>query len=181
LIYPIPDPPLPFLGVHLTPTIDQAVTVGPNAVLAFARNGYRISNVDFADLAEMLGFPGFRRLIWSKLRTGLSEMWSSLGKRRYLSLCRRYCPSLELQDFEQYKAGIRAQAAMVDGSLAHDFPIRDTTRSIHVCNAPSPAATSSIPIAKELVHRATKAFGWPEVPESNGRSPPTIPSSRPLL
>jgi L-2-hydroxyglutarate oxidase len=181
LIYPIPDPTLPFLGVHLTRTIDQEVTVGPNAVLAFARSGYHISDVDFADLAEMLGFAGFRRLIRSKLRTGLSEMWSSLSKRRYLSLCRRYCPSLELPDLEPYKAGIRAQAVMADGSLAHDFLIRDTTRSIHVCNAPSPAATSSIPIAKELVRRAAKAFGWPEVPESNGRTPPTTPSSKPLV
>ena len=162
LIYPIPDPALPFLGVHLTRMIGGEVTVGPNAVLAFARNGYRFGDVDLGDLAEMIRFPGFRKVIRNNLRSGLDEMWNSLSKRRYLALCRRYCPELEIADLEPYRPGIRAQAVMRDGTMVHDFLIRETGRSIHVCNAPSPAATSAMPIAAELVRRAKAVFAWPE-------------------
>lgn len=161
LIYPIPDPALPFLGVHLTRTIDREVTVGPNAVLAFARNGYRFGDVNAGDLAEMVRFPGFRKVIAKNLRSGLDEMWKSLSKRRYLALCRRYCPELEVADLEPYRAGIRAQAVMRDGTLVHDFLIRETRRGIHVCNAPSPAATSAMPIAADIVRRAMAVFAWP--------------------
>ncbi|WP_394848505.1 L-2-hydroxyglutarate oxidase [Pendulispora brunnea] len=160
LIYPIPDPALPFLGVHLTRMIGGYVTVGPNAVLAFAREGYRFGDVNYRDLSEMISYPGFRRVIRANLRSGISEMWNSLSKQAYLALCRRYCPELKLDDLTPYRAGIRAQAVLADGSLVHDFLIRETARSIHVCNAPSPAATSAIPIARELVTRATSQFGW---------------------
>ncbi|CAM5762269.1 hydroxyglutarate oxidase [Labrys miyagiensis] len=160
LIYPIPDPGLPFLGVHLTRMIGNYVTVGPNAVLAFAREGYRFRDVDPRDLAEMIGYSGFRKVIRTHLRSGLSEMWNSLSKRRYLALCQRYCPELRLDDLTPYRAGVRAQAVLADGTLVHDFLIRETARSIHVCNAPSPAATSAIPIARDLVGRAEKRFGW---------------------
>jgi L-2-hydroxyglutarate oxidase len=160
LIYPIPDPKLPFLGVHLTRMIGGYVTVGPNAVLAFAREGYRFGDVSPRDLAEMIAYPGFRQVIRANLRSGLSEMWNSLSKRRYLALCQRYCPELRLDDLTPYRPGIRAQAVLGDGTLVHDFLIRETARSIHVCNAPSPAATSSIPIARDLVARATSRFGW---------------------
>ena len=160
LIYPVPDPALPFLGVHLTRMIGGYVTVGPNAVLAFARDGYRFGDVSLRDLAEMVAYPGFRRVIRNNLRSGLSEMWNSLNRRAYLALCQRYCPELRLADLEPYRAGIRAQAVMADGTLAHDFLIKETGRSIHVCNAPSPAATSSIPIARDLVGRAAAQFGW---------------------
>ncbi|KQV81999.1 L-2-hydroxyglutarate oxidase [Rhizobium sp. Root1220] len=160
LIYPIPDPALPFLGVHLTKMIGGYVTVGPNAVLAFAREGYRFFDVSVTDLAEMVRYQGFRRVIRSNLRSGLSEMWNSLNKRGYLALCQRYCPELRLSDLEPYRAGIRAQAVLADGTLAHDFLIRETNRTIHVCNAPSPAATSAIPIARDLASRAAARFGW---------------------
>ncbi|KQS78907.1 hydroxyglutarate oxidase [Rhizobium sp. Leaf384] len=160
LIYPIPDPALPFLGVHLTKMIGGYVTVGPNAVLAFAREGYRFSDVGFGDLKEMISFPGFRRLVRNNFRSGLSEMANSLSKRRYLALCRRYCPELRLDDLQPYRPGIRAQAVLADGSLVHDFLILQTRRTIHVCNAPSPAATSAIPIARHLADRAAALFEW---------------------
>lgn len=162
LIYPIPDPALPFLGVHLTKMIGGYVTVGPNAVLAFARDGYRFGDVSLRDLAETFAYRGFRRLISNNLRSGLSEMWNSLNKRAYLALCQRYCPELTLDDLQPYRPGIRAQAVLADGTLVHDFLIRETARSIHVCNAPSPAATSAIPIARYLIDRAAKHFGWRE-------------------
>lgn len=160
LIYPVPDPELPFLGVHLTRMIGGYVTVGPNAVLAFARNGYRFTDINWRDLSEMISYRGFRRVIRANLRSGLSEMWNSLSKRRYLSLCQRYCPELTLSDLQPYRAGVRAQAVLADGTLVHDFLIRQTARSIHVCNAPSPAATSAIPIGRNLVERAALEFGW---------------------
>ncbi|NEI71620.1 L-2-hydroxyglutarate oxidase [Rhizobium lusitanum] len=160
LIYPIPDPALPFLGVHLTKMIGGYVTVGPNAVLAFARDGYRFGDVSLRDLAEMIAYPGFRRVIRANMRSGLSEMWNSLNRRGYLALCQRYCPELTLKDLQPYRPGIRAQAVLADGTLVHDFLIRETARSIHVCNAPSPAATSAIPIGRDLVNRAAARFGW---------------------
>ncbi|TCP86221.1 L-2-hydroxyglutarate oxidase [Rhizobium sp. PP-CC-2G-626] len=160
LIYPIPDPALPFLGVHLTKMIGGYVTVGPNAVFAFAREGYWFSDVNVRDLKEMIAYPGFRRLVRNNLRSGLSEMGNSLSKRRYLALCRRYCPELQLDDLKPYRPGIRAQAVLADGSLVHDFLIRETRKTIHVCNAPSPAATSAMPIARDLADRAAVLFGW---------------------
>lgn len=160
LIYPIPDPALPFLGVHLTRMIGGYVTVGPNAVLAFARDGYRFGDVSLRDLAEMIAYPGFRKVIRANMRSGLSEMWNSLNRRGYLALCQRYCPELTLKDLQPYRPGIRAQAVLADGTLVHDFLIRETARSIHVCNAPSPAATSAIPIGRDLVNRAAARFGW---------------------
>ncbi|MDI6029056.1 L-2-hydroxyglutarate oxidase [Corticibacterium sp. UT-5YL-CI-8] len=160
LIYPVPDPALPFLGVHLTRMIGGYVTVGPNAVLAFAREGYRFTDFSFKDTAEVLGYRGFRTLARTHLALGLSEMANSLSKRRYLALCRQYCPELKVEDLQPYRAGIRAQAVMADGTIEHDFIIRSTSRIVHVCNAPSPAATSSMPIARAVVDRAATQFGW---------------------
>ena len=151
LIYPIPDPDLPFLGVHLTRMIDGSVTVGPNAVLGFAREGYTKGSIDLADVGDMIRFRGFWNVARKTWRSGVSEFRNSLSKRRYLELCRKYCPALELDDLEPYEAGIRAQAVLRDGTLVHDFLIRETGRSVHVCNAPSPAATSSLPIGAHLV------------------------------
>ena len=150
LIYPIPDPALPFLGVHLTRMIDGSVTVGPNAVLGLAREGYARGSVSARDVAGMAAFPGFWRLAARNWRSGLAEFRNSLSKRRYLDLCRRYAPGLALEDLLPYPAGIRAQAVMADGTLQHDFLIRRTARTLHVCNAPSPAATSSLPIGAHL-------------------------------
>jgi L-2-hydroxyglutarate oxidase len=162
LIYPIPDPDLPFLGVHLTRMIGGYVTVGPNAVLAFSRDGYRFGDFKLGDMTEMLSYRGFRRLIRDNLRSGIFEMWNSLNKRAYLALCQKYCPELVLADLQPYRPGIRAQAVLADGTLVHDFLIKETSRSIHVCNAPSPAATSAIPIARDLIERAKAQFGWRE-------------------
>jgi L-2-hydroxyglutarate oxidase len=147
LIYPVPDPKLPFLGIHLTRMIDGSLTVGPNAVLGLARERYGKFAVSPADLMRMLTFPGFWKLIAAHSRSGLAEMRNSLWKRGYLAACQRYCPSLTLNDLLPMEAGIRAQAVMRDGTLVHDFLFHRTNRCIHVCNAPSPAATSALPIA----------------------------------
>ncbi|MEF0941577.1 L-2-hydroxyglutarate oxidase [Rhizobium sp. BR 362] len=160
LIYPIPDPALPFLGVHLTKMIGGYVTVGPNAVLAFAKEGYRLYDVEWPELLGMIGYSGFRKLVRANLKFGLGEIRNSLFKRSYLSLCQRYCPQLRIDDLLRYRAGVRAQAVLKDGTFVHDFLIKSTRRSLHVCNAPSPAATSAIPIARELLSRATERFGW---------------------
>ncbi|MGK8491703.1 L-2-hydroxyglutarate oxidase [Nocardia asiatica] len=151
LIYPIPDPELPFLGVHLSPTIDGTLTVGPNAVLGLAREGYRKGSFDVRDAREVLGYPGFHRVAKANVRTGLRELRNSLFKRGYLAQCRRYCPELTLADLLPREAGIRAQAVLRDGTLAHDFMIERTERSVHLLNAPSPAATSAMPIAEHIV------------------------------
>lgn len=158
LIYPVPDPDLPFLGVHLTRMIGGYVTVGPNAVLSLARSDYRKLGFNARDVTQMLGFSGFWRTMAGNLGTGLHEAKMSLSRRTYLKSCQRYCPSLRLDDLEPHPSGIRAQAVMRDGTLAHDFMIRNTARTVHVCNAPSPAATSAIPIAEHIAGVAAGVF-----------------------
>lgn len=153
LIYPVPDPSLPFLGVHLSPTIDGDLTVGPNAVLGLSREGYRKGSVDLRDARDALSFPGLHRVARTHLRTGVRELRNSLFKRGYLAECRKYCPELTAADLLPQPAGIRAQAVLRDGTLVHDFLIERTPRSVHVLNAPSPAATSAMPIAEYLVDR----------------------------
>ncbi|CRI56122.1 L-2-hydroxyglutarate oxidase [Pseudomonas sp. CCOS 191] len=157
LIYPIPDPELPFLGVHLTRMIDGSVTVGPNAVLGFGRENYRKFSVNWRDVAEYARFPGFWKTIWNNLGSGTAEMKNSLFKRGYLEQCRKYCPSLQVEDLLPYEAGIRAQAVMRDGTLVHDFLFAETPRMVHVCNAPSPAATSAIPIGQMIAEKILEA------------------------
>ncbi len=152
LIYPVPDPSLPFLGVHLTRKVGGEITVGPNAILGLAREGYPRFSFNLRDAMEAFSFPGFWTMARQHLRYGIKEMWNSIYRRGYLGLCQRYCPELTLEDLEPYPAGIRAQAVMKDGKLAHDFLIRQTARTLHVCNAPSPAATSSIPIGRHIVN-----------------------------
>ena len=156
LIYPVPDPDLPFLGIHLTPMINGALTVGPNAVLGFAREGYPPFSFNAQDVMTYARFPGFWRLIAANWKSGLVEMRNSLFKTHYLQACRKYCPAIELADLLPYEAGIRAQAVMRDGSLVHDFLFTKSERILHVGNAPSPAATSAIPIAqmiaREILH-----------------------------
>ncbi len=151
LIYPIPDPAVPFLGVHLTRMIDGSVTVGPNAVLAWKREGYDKTAISWRDTVEMVGYPGIRKLMYQNLSLGLGEMKNSLFKRGYLKLVQKYCPSLTEQDLLPYPAGVRAQAVSPDGKLIDDFLFVTTARTIHVCNAPSPAATSAIPIGQHIV------------------------------
>ncbi|EPE2649669.1 L-2-hydroxyglutarate oxidase [Vibrio fluvialis] len=153
LIYPIPDPELPFLGVHLTRMIDGSVTVGPNAVQGFKREGYGRVNISVRDVWEMLSFSGFWKVTAKNLKTGLVEMKNSLWKPGYLQLVRKYCPSIELADLQPYPAGIRAQAVLSDGTLVHDFLFAESPRSLHVCNAPSPAATSAMPIGEYICQK----------------------------
>jgi (S)-2-hydroxyglutarate dehydrogenase len=153
LIYPVPNPDLPFLGIHLTRMIDGGVTVGPNAVLGLAREGYPKFSFNARDVSEYARFPGFWKMIRSNLASGLVEIRNSLWKRWYLGECRKYCPSLTIEDLLPEKAGIRAQAVMSDGTIVHDFLFSQTARMLHVCNAPSPAATSSMPIAEMIADK----------------------------
>jgi L-2-hydroxyglutarate oxidase len=154
LIYPVPDPELPFLGVHLTRMIGGYVTVGPNAVLGFAREGYPHFSFNLPDAAATLSFPGFWHMARKHWRSALSELGGSLIRSRYLQECRKYCPELTLRDLQPYPAGIRAQAVLADGTLVHDFMFADTPRMLHVLNAPSPAATAALPIAAVIAARA---------------------------
>ncbi len=150
LVYPVPDPELPFLGVHLSPTIDGRITVGPNAVLALSREGYPRGSVSVRDLRDLVRFPGTWRLGGTHWRTGITELRGSMDRAAYLTMCQRYCPDLTLTDLRPHPAGIRAQAVSRDGTLIHDFVLGRTPRSIHVLNAPSPAATSALPIGERI-------------------------------
>ena len=158
LIYPIPDPDLPFLGVHLTKMIDGTITVGPNAVLGFKREGYGMFNFSLRDTIQFLSFKGFYQVVKKNLKSGLYEMKNSIFKRGYLKEVQKYSPQIKLNDLVPYPAGIRAQAVLEDGTLVHDFLFAESERSIHVCNAPSPAATSAIPIGKYITEKASKAY-----------------------
>ena len=158
LIYPIPDPEMPFLGVHLTRMVDGSVTVGPNAVLGWKREGYGCLNLDLKDSFDMLTFPGFWKVMGKNLLSGIGEFKDSLYKSGYLERVRKYCPSLTKSDLLPYPAGIRAQAVKKDGSLVHDFLFAQSSRSLHVCNAPSPAATSAMPIADYLCQKVVDIF-----------------------
>ncbi|MEQ8446142.1 MAG: L-2-hydroxyglutarate oxidase [Pelagibacterium sp.] len=157
MIYPVPDPDLPFLGIHLTPMIDGRLTVGPNAVLGFSREGYSKFSFSIPDVATYATFPGFWRTIAANFKSGVTEMMDSVFKQRYLRACQKYCPSLEIDDLQPMSAGIRAQAVAADGSLIHDFLFLESARQLHVCNAPSPAATSAMPIADMIVDRLQAA------------------------
>ena len=157
LIYPVPDPDLPFLGVHLSPTIDGRITVGPSAVLGLAREGYPKFSFDRRDVARMAAFPGLWRVARANVRLGIAEIGNSLFKRRYLRECRKYAPGLTTADLQPYEAGIRAQAVRRDGTLVHDFVIERTARMVHVLNSPSPAATAALPIGEHLAGLVTGA------------------------
>jgi (S)-2-hydroxyglutarate dehydrogenase len=164
LIYPVPDPALPFLGVHLTRMIGGEVTVGPNAVLGFAREGYGHFSFNLRDAADTLSFPGFWRMLRKHWRSAFSELRGSVQRERYLQECCKYCPELKSQDLLPYRAGIRAQALMKDGTLVHDFLFADTPRTVHVLNAPSPAATAAMPIARMIVARALHESPYAAIP-----------------
>ncbi|MET8145152.1 L-2-hydroxyglutarate oxidase [Sphaerisporangium sp. NPDC005288] len=151
LVYPVPDPRYPFLGVHLTRRIDGEVLVGPNAVLALAREGYSWRQVSPGDLRDILTWPGTRRMAARHWRTGLAEVYGSLAKRAFLTAARRYVPVLAPHDLVRTTGGVRAQAVGRDGSLLDDFVVDVHGRVILVRNAPSPAATSSLAIARHIV------------------------------
>jgi len=153
LIYPVPDPALPFLGVHLTRTIDGGIVVGPNAVLALARERYGGRGIDLRDAAETLAYPGLWRMLATHWRSAIAELAASLLQSRYLEQCRKYCPELGLDDLEPHPAGIRAQAVLSDGTLVRDFLFVESERMVHVLNAPSPAATAAVPIGQMVADR----------------------------
>lgn len=153
LIYPFPDPDLPFLGVHLTRMIDGTVTVGPNAVLAFKREGYRKTDISIKDSLEMLAYPGMIKLLLRHFKASMAELKNSISKSGYLKLVQKYCPTLDSEDMQPYPAGIRAQAVSENGDIVDDFLFMSTSRSLAVCNAPSPAATSAIPIGEHIVEK----------------------------
>lgn len=150
LIYPVPNPALPFLGVHLTRMIDGSVHAGPNAVLALAREGYRWSDVSLADLGEVVRFPGIYRLAKRYLRIGVDEVARSLSTRRFAAGLARLVPAITPDDLVRAESGVRAQALAPDGSLVDDFLFENARNQVHVLNAPSPAATSSLEIAKHV-------------------------------
>ena len=150
LIYPVPDPRYPFLGVHLTRTVGDEVLVGPNALLALAREGYRPLRVSLRDTAEMLSRGGFYRLIAQNWKSGLREMVGASSKKLFIAAARRYVPELSTDDVVRGSTGVRAQAVWANGSLADDFALTDEGGVLSVRNAPSPAATSSFAIAEHL-------------------------------
>ena len=150
LIYPVPDPRFPFLGVHFTRGIDGTVEAGPNAVLAFAREGYRRSTIRPRELMGTLAAPGFRRLARTYWRTGLVEMGRSLSKRAFTRALQRLVPEVSIDDLEPGGAGVRAQAVSPAGKLVDDFVIERTGIGVHVLNAPSPAATASLAIGAAI-------------------------------
>ena len=160
LIYPVPDPAFPFLGVHFTRTIDGLVEAGPNAVLAFAREGYKKSDFDARDLQETLTFSGFRKMARTYWRTGLGEMFRSFSKQAFLAALQRLLPELTLGDLQPGGSGVRAQAISSQGALVDDFMISVTGSALHVLNAPSPGATASLAIGKMIVDKAGQEFGW---------------------
>jgi (S)-2-hydroxyglutarate dehydrogenase len=151
MVYPVPDPRYPFLGVHLTRGVDDTVHVGPNAVLALALEGYQWTNVSVRDMAQIARWPGTWQLARQHWRSGVKEISGSLSKRRYLANVRAYLPELQLQDLVRSTSGVRAQAVRRNGSLEDDFVLQADGRVLLVRNAPSPAATASLAIAEHVV------------------------------
>ena len=151
MVYPVPDPRYPFLGVHFTRRVSGELEVGPNAVLALAREGYRRSGVRARDVRDILGYPGFWRLARQHWRTGITEVRGSMSKRAYMRSAQRYVPEIGAADVVRAGAGVRAQAVERDGSLVDDFRITHSDGVTSVRNAPSPAATSSFAIAEHVV------------------------------
>ncbi len=159
LIYPVPDPEFPFLGVHFTKRIQGDVEAGPNAVLAFAREGYRMRTVHPRELLATLGFAGFWRMGRKYWRTGVYEFYRSLSKAAFVRALQKLVPDLQADDLVPGGSGVRAQAVTRDGALLDDFHIVETPRAIHVLNAPSPAATASLAIGRHIAELAGRSFG----------------------
>jgi len=160
LIYPVPDPRLPFLGAHLTRTVDGRVEAGPNAVLALKREGYRKTDLNLEDVAELLRFGGFWRMAARHWRTGLAELSRSLCKPAFVRAIQRLVPAIQAEDVVSAGSGVRAQAVDSGGRLLDDFQVIRRDRMLHVCNAPSPAATASLAIGEFVAEMAATACGW---------------------
>lgn len=156
LIYPVPDPAFPFLGVHFTRMARGGVEAGPNAVLAFSREGYKKSNVNLAELGETLAWPGFQKVAAKYWRTGLGEMYRSFSKAAFTRALQKMVPEIREQDLVEGGAGVRAQACDRTGGLVDDFMIVEEPGVVNVCNAPSPAATSSLAIGQTISELALK-------------------------
>ena len=155
LIYPVPDPNFPFLGVHFTRRIDGTIECGPNAVLAFAREGYRKTDISIREFTQTLAWPGFRKIALKYWRTGLGEYHRSFSKSAFVSALQKLVPEITANDLQPTGAGVRAQACSRAGSLLDDFEIRQIGRVVHVCNAPSPAATASLAIGDAIASRVS--------------------------
>jgi L-2-hydroxyglutarate oxidase len=161
LIYPVPDPNFPFLGVHFTRMVDGGVECGPNAVLAFAREGYGKLDMNLRDLWESLTFRGFQKLAVRHWRMGLQEMWRSFSKAAFVRAVQRLIPEIQAEHLVPARAGVRAQSLGPDGALVDDFVIEETEQAVNVCNAPSPAATSALNVGQLVVDRlAPRLTAW---------------------
>lgn len=158
LIYPVPDPNFPFLGVHFTRMMQGGVEAGPNAVLAFSREGYKKSTINLGELAESLAWPGFQKVAMKYWKTGMGEMYRSFSKTAFTKALQKLIPEIQEHDLEDGGAGVRAQACDRTGGLLDDFMIVEEKHVINVCNAPSPAATSSLSIGKTVAGLALKRF-----------------------
>ena len=158
LIYPVPNPKFPFLGVHFTRMVSGEVDAGPNAVMAFKREGYKKTDFSFKDVMESLSFPGLWKMAGKFAKEGLDEYVRSFSKKQFTKSLQGLIPDIEEDDLIPAPAGVRAQALKYDGNMVDDFHIIMGKRSIHVCNAPSPAATASIEIGKEVVRRIPVQF-----------------------
>lgn len=158
LIYPVPDPNFPFLGVHFTRMAKGGVEAGPNAVLAFKREGYKKSDINLSELAESLAWPGFRKVASKYWRTGFGEMYRSFSKAAFTKALQKLIPEIQQDDLVEGGAGVRAQACDRTGGLVDDFMILENEFAINVCNAPSPAATSSLAIGETVAALAEKRF-----------------------
>jgi L-2-hydroxyglutarate oxidase len=159
LIYPVPDPQFPFLGVHFTRMIEGGVECGPNAVLAFAREGYRKRDINLRDFAETLSYPGFIKVGVRHWRMGAGEMWRSFSKAAFVRALQRLMPEIRAEHLVPHRAGVRAQAVGRDGTILDDFLIQHTDRIVNVGNAPSPAATSALHIGQTVVDRLAACLG----------------------
>lgn len=158
LIYPVPNPNFPFLGVHLTRMISGGIHAGPNAVLAFRREGYKKSDIHLKELFEVLTYLGFWKMALPNIKEGMHELVRSLFKKAFLKSLQRLVPEIQMNDIVPSSSGVRAQALTRDGRLVDDFAIFQGKRSIHVCNAPSPAATASLMIGQEIARRFRDSF-----------------------
>lgn len=158
LIYPVPDPAFPFLGVHFTRMVSGGVECGPSAVLAFAREGYSLTEVNMGELGEILRYPGFRRLATRHWKKGFSEIWQSISKRAFLRQLQHLVPSISLDDIEPAPSGVRAQAVTRLGQMVDDFLITETEQVVNVCNAASPAATASLNVGKLVAETLARRF-----------------------
>ena len=156
LIYPVPNPAFPFLGVHFTRMMDGSIHAGPNAVLSFKREGYKKSDFSLRDFTEVMTYPGFWKLTSRYYQEGFQEMFRSWSKAAFTRSLQRLVPEIRAEDLIPSKSGVRAQALLRDGNMVDDFLLLEGKNSLHVCNAPSPAATASLEIAKRIVSKVPR-------------------------